>query len=155
MKYLIEKSILVYPDFKDILTNEITTDDISLVRLKLINKYRCNAVYFVFHEVPELPVETNIDIDKIISEALQIPVERIRSKDRCRKREEVEARQIAMWWRKNNTKKSLAAIGLIYGGRDHSTVLYAARTIKNLIETNREFRSKVDDILESINQENS
>lgn len=44
----------------------------------------------------------------------------------------VRPRQIAMWLAKNLTTLSYPAIGEAFGGRDHTTVLYGARTIMSL-----------------------
>ena len=63
-----------------------------------------------------------------------------------RKREFVQARQIAMYISRNMTNNSLASIGAQIGGRDHATVLHAYNTVKDLIDTNRSFRKYVSDI---------
>jgi chromosomal replication initiator protein len=63
-----------------------------------------------------------------------------------RKREIVQARQIAMYFSKNLTKSSLTVIGMQIGGKDHATVLHAYRTVKNLIETDKNFRHQVEEI---------
>jgi len=65
---------------------------------------------------------------------------------RTRKREIVQARQIAMYFSKNLTKESLSTIGSEIGGKDHSTVLHAYKTVKNLIQTDKNFKNFIDDI---------
>jgi len=65
---------------------------------------------------------------------------------KTRKREIVQARQIAMFFSKNLTKSSLSTIGSLIGGKDHATVLHACKTINNLIETDKRFKSQVDSI---------
>ncbi|HZH55065.1 MAG TPA: helix-turn-helix domain-containing protein, partial [Sphingobacteriaceae bacterium] len=47
---------------------------------------------------------------------------------------------------KNHTKSSLKSIGAFFGGRDHSTVIYACQTVEDLIETDKKFKSYVQDI---------
>lgn len=69
----------------------------------------------------------------IPSEVLQV---------KTRKRDIVEARQVAMYLSKRNTKESLAKIGSAIGGKDHATVIHACRTVENLLETDRVFRDK-------------
>lgn len=69
---------------------------------------------------------------------------------KTRKREIVEARQIAMTLTKMNTALSLKAIGLRYGGRDHSTVIHAKETISNLVETDKLFHEKVKKFQQAI-----
>lgn len=63
-----------------------------------------------------------------------------------RKREIVQARQVAMYLSKKYTDASFSHIGKIVGKRDHATVLHACKTIKDQIETNRSFRSSVEEI---------
>jgi len=63
-----------------------------------------------------------------------------------RKREIVQARQITMFLAKNYTESSLSYIGKIVGKRDHATVLHACKTVKDQIETNKSFRSSVEEI---------
>ncbi|MEN6618907.1 MAG: chromosomal replication initiator protein DnaA [Rikenellaceae bacterium] len=63
-----------------------------------------------------------------------------------RKRELVQARQIAMFLSRNLTNSSLASIGSQTGGRDHATVLHAYNTVCDLIDTDRSFRKYVVDI---------
>ena len=63
-----------------------------------------------------------------------------------RKREIVQARQITMFLAKKYTESSFAHIGKIVGGKDHATVLYACKTVKDQIEISRTFRSTMDAI---------
>ncbi len=65
---------------------------------------------------------------------------------KTRKREIVQARQIAMYLGRSLTKTSLAAIGAQIGGKDHATVLHACNTVNDLIETDRNFKQYVCDI---------
>ncbi len=63
-----------------------------------------------------------------------------------RKRELVQARQIAMYLSRNHTNNSLATIGSQIGGRDHATVLHAYNTVKDLMDTDRMFKKYVVEI---------
>ena len=67
-------------------------------------------------------------------------------KSKTRKREVVQARQIAMYFAKQMTKASLASIGAHCGGQDHATVLHACKTVNNLMETDKQFRSYISDL---------
>lgn len=87
-------------------------------------------------------------IQKMVCEYLNIPVDKIHMK--TRKREIVQARQLAMFFSKNYTKSSLAAIGSKCGKKDHATVLHACKTIKNLAETDKKFKKCVDEIQDLI-----
>lgn len=65
---------------------------------------------------------------------------------KSRKREVVQARQIAMFLAKNNTELSASKIGTLIGNKDHATVLHACKTIKELREVDKAFRTEVDEI---------
>jgi chromosomal replication initiator protein len=84
------------------------------------------------------------EIQRIVCEYLDIPEDLVRAK--TRKREVVRARQIAMYFCKDLTQHSLKTIGLHFGGRDHSTVIHANKTVEDQIETDDQFRGMVDEI---------
>jgi len=89
--------------------------------------------------------ELSIDyIQKAVCDYFNMPHDIINSK--TRKREIVQARQIAMYFAKNLTKSSLATIGSQIGGKDHATVLHACKTVNNLIDTDKRFRGYIDEI---------
>ncbi len=89
--------------------------------------------------------EISIDfIQKIVCDYFNMQADQLKSK--TRKREIVQARQIAMYFAKNFTKSSLAAIGSIIGGKDHATVLHACKTVSNLIDTDKRFKLYIDEI---------
>lgn len=109
---------------------EITPD----LALKVIEKF-----------VKNIPREITVEyIQKLVCDYFSIPVEKIHSK--TRKREIVQARQLAMFFSKNYTKASLAAIGSKCGNKDHATVLHACKTVKNLADTDKNFKKYVDEI---------
>ena len=89
--------------------------------------------------------ELSIDyIQKVVSDYFSIPLDLMHSK--TRKREIVQARQIAMYFSKSLTKSSLATIGSQIGGKDHATVLHACKTVSNLFETDKRFRAYIAEI---------
>jgi len=89
--------------------------------------------------------EISIDyIQKVVCNYYNIGLEQLQSK--TRKREIVQARQVAMFFSKTLTKSSLATIGSQIGGKDHATVLHACKTVNNLVETDKRFRLQVDEI---------
>jgi len=89
--------------------------------------------------------EISIDyIQKVVCNYFNIAVDQLQSK--TRKREIVQARQVAMFFSKTLTKASLANIGSQIGGKDHATVLHACKTVNNLLETDKRFRLQVDEI---------
>ena len=63
-----------------------------------------------------------------------------------RKREIVQARQLAMYFAKNLTNSSLAVIGMQIGNRDHSTVLHACKTVADLLQTDKQLKAIYDEI---------
>jgi chromosomal replication initiator protein len=94
--------------------------------------------------------EVSIDyIQKVVCDYFDLNIETLRSK--TRKREVVQARQIAMYFAKQLTKASLATIGMHCGGKDHATVLHACRTVNNLMETDKHFRAYIEDLQKKIN----
>lgn len=69
------------------------------------------------------------EIQSVVCQYFEIPDDLLRGKSR--KKEIALARQIAMYLSKNMTHYSLKSIGLHFGGRDHTTVIHAVRTIEN------------------------
>lgn len=53
-------------------------------------------------------------------------------------------RQIAMYLSRTLTKCRLQEIGENFGGRDHGTVIYACRTVENMMDQDESVRSVVD-----------
>ena len=73
------------------------------------------------------------NIQKVVAEYYQLRIADLLSKRRSRS--VARPRQMAMALAKELTEHSLPEIGDAFGGRDHTTVLHACRTIKNLRET--------------------
>ena len=96
---------------------------------------------FIKNASKEISIES---IQKLVCEYFEVPIDMIKSK--TRKREIVQARQISMYLAKSHTKSSLKSIGMHFGGRDHSTVIYACQTVDDLMETDKKFRAYVADI---------
>jgi chromosomal replication initiator protein len=109
---------------------EITFDSAKEVIDKLVKKTQ--------HEIS---VES---IQKAVCDYFGIEVNALHSK--TRKREIVQARQIAMYFSKSMTNSSLSTIGAKIGNKDHATVLHACKTINNLIETDKELQKQIRDI---------
>ena len=83
-------------------------------------------------------------IQQIIADYFNLDIESLHSK--TRKRNVVQARQLAMFFSKKYTKNSLSTIGSQIGQRDHATVLHACKTVENLIEPDRAFKKYVSDL---------
>ena len=65
---------------------------------------------------------------------------------KSRKKEFVEARQTAMFLCRNLLDASLSSVGLYFGGRDHTTVMHAIKTI----EQKKTERSKINQNIKQI-----
>lgn len=83
-------------------------------------------------------------IQKLICDYFKLSLDTLQSK--TRKRDIVQARQLAMYFAKKYTNASLSSIGNQIGKRDHATVLHACKTVDNLFETDKLFKSYVDDL---------
>ena len=91
--------------------------------------------------------EKRITIEKIMQESARyfgIKEDLIREK--TRKAEIVEARQVAMYLSKIMTQSSVKTIGLHFGGRDHSTVVHSYQQVEKNIRSDKTFAEKVEDI---------
>ena len=121
---------------------------ISLLAQSSLNKKKITldlARQMINKFVKNTTREISIDyIQKVVCDYFDMPVELLKSK--TRKREIVQARQLAMFFAKQLTKSSLASIGAQCGNKDHATVLHAVRTVNNLSETDKRFRTYVDDL---------
>ncbi len=121
---------------------------ITLLAQSTFNKKKITsdlAKSVIDKQVKQTKQELSMDyIQKVVCDYFNLNVERLQSK--TRKREVVQARQIAMYFSKNLTSSSLSAIGAAIGGKDHATVLYACRQVSNFVETDREFKSYIKDI---------
>jgi chromosomal replication initiator protein len=121
---------------------------ISLIAQSSLNKKSITldlAKQMIDKFVKNTAREVSIDyIQKVVCDYFDLPIELLKSK--TRKREVVQARQIAMFFAKKMTKSSLANIGMHCGGKDHATVLHACRTVNNLQETDKTFRGYLEDL---------
>ncbi len=89
--------------------------------------------------------ELSIDsISQTVCDYFGLELEILQSK--TRKREIVQARQIAMYFSKGLTNSSLSMIGSKIGKKDHATVLHACKAINNLIETDKDFKGQIKEI---------
>ena len=141
---------------KKFLTDNNIKNENSIINIVFIddtlNKKEINldlARQMIDKYVKNTTREISIDyIQKVVCDYFDLPLELINSK--TRKREIVQARQLAMYFSKKHTKSSLATIGLYCGNKDHATVLHACRTVTNLLETDKQFRTYVDEIEKKI-----
>lgn len=121
---------------------------ISLLAQSTLNRKAITvdlAIEMINKIVKQSKHEITIDyIQKTVCDYFNMPTDSLQSK--TRKREIVQARQIAMYFSKSLTKSSLASIGSQIGNKDHATVLHACKTVNNLIDTDKHFRIDVEEI---------
>ena len=156
LKNEISKNGVVIPDdvFNFIASN--VTDNVRAVEGIVASLL---AYSTAFDRTIDLPLTKQVVSRVVKIEKKQISVESIQDlvckyynlelaaiQTNSRKREIVQARQVAMYLAKKYTDASFSHIGKIVGKRDHATVLHACKTIKDQIETNRSFRSSVEEI---------
>lgn len=135
---------------KNVKTNirELEGAIISLIAQSSFNKKEVTielAKQVIDKFVKNVKKEISIDyIQKVVSDYFDMDIETLCSKSR--KRNIVQARQLAMFFAKKYTKSSLANIGSQIGSRDHATVLHACKTVDNLLETDKEFKGYYEEI---------
>jgi chromosomal replication initiator protein len=113
-----------------LIKKEITIDLVSEMLDKLVNTPR---------------KEVSIDeIKKTVCEFFELTHEKLLSN--TKKREIVQVRQIAMYLSKNYTKNSYTQIGEQIGKKDHTTVLHACKTVKNLMDTDKAFKKTMQEL---------
>lgn len=99
--------------------------------------------------IKDVRINLNIEeIQRIVCDYFGISEDLVRAK--TRKREVVQARQVAMYFCKQLTQHSLKTIGLHFGGRDHSTVIHANQSVENQLETDAKFKETLDEIRHKI-----
>jgi chromosomal replication initiator protein len=70
--------------------------------------------------------------------------------NRCRRKEVVHPRQVAMYLMREELKKSYPFIGEKLGGRDHTTVIYACSKLTKELEKNELLQQEIHLILEKV-----
>ncbi|MDR0972384.1 MAG: chromosomal replication initiator protein DnaA [Prevotellaceae bacterium] len=96
---------------------------------------------------PQAAVTVDTILDTVCSYFNVSPVI-VQSKNR--KRETVEARQIAMYLARKHTENSSGQIGKLIGRRDHATVLHAFKVVQQQLEVSHSFRSTLSEIEEAL-----
>ena len=101
-----------------------------------------HIVHGVVHN--ETKAVTIDDILKVVCKHFDLEPSAIHTKSR--KREVVQARQIAMYLAKNHTDFSTSKIGKFIGNKDHATELHACKTVKGQLEVDKSFHAEVQEI---------
>jgi chromosomal replication initiator protein len=87
-------------------------------------------------------------IQKAVAEHFQISPHYMTAKKKTK--ELALARQTAMYLTRELTNYSLVNIGSKFGGRDHSTVIHACRTIERLMEKDSQIKTTVKELLRAL-----
>lgn len=87
-----------------------------------------------------------------MQEFTAFPPEDIRSNKRASQIS--TARKVAIYVVREVTEMPLASIGMEFGGRDHSTIVYAIGNITNSLEKDANMKSLVDDIIKNVKSHN-
>ncbi len=84
------------------------------------------------------------DIVKSVEKRFGVPAAELRSGSRARR--VLVPRQVAMFLARRLTALSLSEIGRFFGGRDHATVLYAERKIRERAGSDAELAAAVEEL---------
>ena len=123
-----------------------------------------NALYMVSKMKPTIVVAQNvikdivsdhqpipITVDKIISEVAKIyNVQPDEMRSPKRSSNISNARKIAIYVIQDITGLPYETIGQEFGGRDHSTVVYAIKNVKESMERDSSYRSVIEDLIKNI-----
>lgn len=94
----------------------------------------------------------NVSIENIIySVADHYNISENQILSRKRTRDIAFARQVAMYLAKELTSFTLESIGLNFGGKDHATVLYSHKAIRDLIKKDNLLYNEISEIKDKIN----
>ena len=156
----------------ELLHFNISEDVIDYIATKLKSNIRqiegvvtkLNALYMVSQVKPTIAVAQNVikdivtdhqpipvTVDKIIGEVAKIySVEPDEMRSQRRTANISQARKVAIYVIQEVTGLPYEAIGQEFNGRDHSTVVYAIKSVKEEMERDSGFRSIVEDIIKNI-----
>jgi len=94
----------------------------------------------------ELSVENILDA---VTNHFDVNIDTLKGK--CRKKENVFPRQVAMFMLKELTNLPLKSIGYHFGGRDHSTVIHAVQSISEAMESDKSIEKTVKKLFNKFN----
>ena len=96
---------------------------------------------------------TGVSIEKIVRKVSELSgVSEQDIVGKSRKMEIAEARQVSMFLCREILGGSLSGIGLFFGGRDHTTVMHAVKTISDKIQKNTNVKDSIEILRTDLNQ---
>lgn len=96
--------------------------------------------------------EKELSVDNILDViTLHFDVDLQTLQGKCRKKENVFPRQVAMYMLKELTNLPLKSIGYHFGGRDHSTVIHAVQSISEAMEKDKSVEKTVRKLFNRFN----
>ena len=95
-------------------------------------------------------VTTPVEIMNAVAAYFGISVDDLTGKSR--QQAIANARQIAMYLCREMTTLSLPKVGQVFGGKDHTTVMYARDKVEKLMRERRTFYDTVTEIINTINK---
>jgi chromosomal replication initiator protein len=95
----------------------------------------------------ERPVTPEL-IQKTVAEAFGLKVQDLRLKRRTK--EVAIPRQVGMYITRELTQLSLSDIGKHFGGKDHSTVIYACKQVEERMSKDENFKNQIKSLIEKI-----
>ncbi len=125
---------------------------------------KMNAMSMLTESVPTLMMAQNIvrdvmteqqpvpvTVEKVITEVshiFNVSPEEIRSQNR--NSQVSTARQVAIYVISKVTGLSYTSIGKEFGGRDHSTIVYATNKVKKVMQKDPTYKATIDDLIKNI-----
>ena len=98
-----------------------------------------------------MPEKRDIAIDDILNVVTKrFNVRLLDLQSKRRSRSIALPRQVCMYMARQLTRHSLEEIGGYFGGRDHTTVMHANKTIENLKNTDPQFQATIDKLVEEV-----
>ncbi len=153
--------IVISEDMLDFLAHEVKSSVRDLIGV--INSVIAYSTIYKSELTLELLKETISKIASNKKKVINIPyiqevvcdyfgIQREQLLSKTRKREIALPRQLAMYFSKEYTNATFSKIGEEMGGKDHSTVMYACETIKDVSKIDKEIKKYVKELTEKLKQ---
>jgi chromosomal replication initiator protein len=99
------------------------------------------------------PVPSPERIRELVARRWRVRADALASKRRTK--DVTVPRQVAMYLMKETLGMSLARIGELFGGRDHSTVIHSIRKVEEQMQHDEDFRLQVEAALAEVRDQNA